>query len=129
MNNVTWIKSADARKRKAALSAKLRDASSLRGHRDELYIEHFADPLDQIRSGLDREIVVNQLDQQTRSIHDVQAALAKIGEGTYGLCEQCEEPISAKRLDAVPWARLCVSCQSSAEARTGGHAVTFHAAA
>ena len=35
----------------------------------------------------------------------------------YGVCPECEEPISAKRLDAVPWARYCVSCQEKIAAR------------
>jgi DnaK suppressor protein len=102
------------------------------GQRHELQIEYAADPVDLvdlIRFGMDRDIVVTQLNQQARSIHDVQIALAKIEEGAYGLCEQCEEPISAKRLDVVPWARLCVACQSKAESRTRENAVSFHAAA
>jgi DnaK suppressor protein len=35
----------------------------------------------------------------------------------YGVCLECEEPISPKRLDAVPWARYCVSCQERIAAR------------
>jgi DnaK suppressor protein len=138
MSNVTSIvKSADARKRKAALTRKLQELSSLGGQREDIQIEYAADPLDQVRSGLDREIVIRQLDRQARSIHEVQTALARIEDGSYGLCEQCEEEISAKRLDAIPWARLCVACQSIAEAgpgeraedRSSGREVLFHAAA
>lgn len=129
MSNVTSIKSADAGGRKATLRGRLKELFSLRGQRDELQIEYAADPLDQIRSGLDREIVVSQLDEQARSIHAIQLALTKIEEGTYGLCEQCDAPISAKRLDAVPWAALCVACQSKAEARASEYTVSFHAAA
>ena len=131
MSNVTSIKSTDASKRKVALTKKLKELYGLGGQRDEIQIEYAADPLDQIRSGLDREIVLRQLDRQARSVHEVQTALAKFDDGSYGVCEQCEEPISAKRLDAVPWARLCVACQSMAEARPGERAdeVVFHAAA
>jgi DnaK suppressor protein len=35
----------------------------------------------------------------------------------YGVCLECEEPISQKRLDAVPWAKYCVTCQESIAAR------------
>lgn len=129
MSNVTSITSADTHNRKAALRGKLNELFAQRGQLDELQIEHAADPLDQIRSGLDREIVVSQLDRQARSMHDVQTALAKIEEGSYGLCEQCEEPISARRLDAVPWARLCIACQARAEAHVAERAIPFHAAA
>jgi DnaK suppressor protein len=49
----------------------------------------------------------------------VEKALGKITAGEYGICEECEDPISEKRLTAVPWARLCVSCQQAIEERTG----------
>lgn len=45
-------------------------------------------------------------------------ALARIELGTYGRCLECGEEISAKRLDAVPWASLCVSCQKQMETRS-----------
>lgn len=45
-------------------------------------------------------------------------ALTRMELGTYGCCLECGEEISAKRLDAVPWASLCVSCQERME--TGG---------
>ncbi|MBI3664642.1 MAG: TraR/DksA family transcriptional regulator [Acidobacteria bacterium] len=43
-------------------------------------------------------------------------ALARLEEGAYGRCEECGEPISPKRLAAVPWADLCVACQARHEA-------------
>ena len=44
-------------------------------------------------------------------LREVEAALRRIEDGSYGACQQCEEPISAKRLQAVPWAKCCVRCQ------------------
>lgn len=44
------------------------------------------------------------------SIDDIDAALAKIDEGTYGLCETCRQPIPAARLEALPASTRCVSC-------------------
>jgi DnaK suppressor protein len=129
MSNITSIKSADAGKRKAALTRKLQELSSLGGQREEIQIQYAADPLDQVRSNLDREIVIRQLDQNARAIREVQNALARVEDGSYGLCEHCEEPISPKRLDAVPYARLCVACQSQAEARPGEDEISFDAAA
>jgi len=46
---------------------------------------------------------------------EINAALERVNDGTFGYCQECEEPIPAKRLDAVPWARRCVSCQEEAE--------------
>ena len=45
----------------------------------------------------------------------VDTALAKIDAGTYGKCDQCSQPIAAGRLDAIPYATLCVSCQDRLE--------------
>ncbi len=41
----------------------------------------------------------------------VDEALDRLETGEYGICLACEEPISAKRLNAVPWAKHCVPCQ------------------
>ena len=52
---------------------------------------------------------INSLDYvQLRLIEE---ALDRIKSGDYGICLSCEEPIPDKRLQALPWARYCVSCQ------------------
>jgi DnaK suppressor protein len=43
----------------------------------------------------------------------IEAALDRLNSGDYGICLACEEPIPAKRLKALPWARYCVGCQES----------------
>jgi DnaK suppressor protein len=54
---------------------------------------------------------LNSLDYvQLRMIEE---ALDRIGAGDYGVCLGCEEPIPAKRLQAVPWAKYCVHCQQN----------------
>jgi len=45
----------------------------------------------------------------------IDLALKKIDEGTYGICEECEEPISLKRLQARPEAPLCIQCKEAQE--------------
>ncbi len=45
----------------------------------------------------------------------VEAALARIDEGVYGVCEQCGDHIDPARLKALPYARLCMDCQQRAE--------------
>ena len=112
---VTTITTADIRRRKADLQSKLKELLGAYSQREELHIDYVADPLDQVRSSTDREIAVQRLDQQSRLIHDIQSALAKVEDGSFGLCERCEEPTLRKRLDAIPWARLCVRCQSAEE--------------
>jgi DnaK suppressor protein len=46
-------------------------------------------------------------------LRDVERALAKLDEGTYGMCDACGEPIGPERLDAIPWATMCVRCASA----------------
>lgn len=102
-------------RRASALRTKLTELLGTRGGREELAVEYLADPIDQLKSMADRAVAVQRLDQRARLIHDVRSALRKVEGEMYGICEECEEEIAAKRLDAVPWARLCVRCQSEAE--------------
>jgi DnaK suppressor protein len=59
---------------------------------------------DQQRDLALRERAENQLTQ-------VEAALERIERGTFGTCRRCGNPIGAERLEALPWAALCIDCQ------------------
>ena len=48
--------------------------------------------------------------QATQHLEEVEAALARLDAGTYGICEVCGEPIAAGRLEVRPTARTCVGC-------------------
>ena len=56
-------------------------------------------------------------DRTTRQLADIDAALARLANGTYGRCESCGRRIDPDRLAALPWAALCIACQ-----RLGGRA-------
>jgi len=56
-------------------------------------------------------IFLNRNTIDMKLLREISDALARIEQDTYGVCMECEEPISTKRLDAVPWARYCVTCQ------------------
>jgi len=56
-------------------------------------------------------IFLNRNTIDMKLLREISDALQRIDHGTFGVCPECEEPISAKRLDAVPWARYCVACQ------------------
>ena len=55
----------------------------------------------------------------------IEEALEAIEDGDYGFCEECEEPISEKRLHLMPFARFCVRCQSELERRAKMRGETF----
>ena len=103
--------------RKKALEAKLDDALRTSTLREDLDIEYQADTIDEMRSGISRDVTIEQLNQQTRLGREIRSALEKLNSGGYGICEECEKPISWRRLDAVPWAPLCVKCQARKERR------------
>jgi DnaK suppressor protein len=50
--------------------------------------------------------------QLTETLQEIEDALAKFADGTYGECESCGQPIQEARLEAMPAARLCMSCAS-----------------
>lgn len=60
------------------------------------------------------EVLEGLGDAGQRELIAVDAALGRISAGTYGVCARCGEPISEKRLDAVPHAALCADCAASA---------------
>ena len=49
-------------------------------------------------------------DQIIHQLAAVDAALLRVAEGTYGICEVCQRPIAGERLEAIPWAATCVGC-------------------
>jgi DnaK suppressor protein len=65
-------------------------------------------PADQDVEGLDSEIAIAQ--NQELLLEQVDAALARIRAGTYGICQQCECAIDVVRLQAVPYAARCIDC-------------------
>jgi DnaK suppressor protein len=54
-------------------------------------------------------------ESEQAQVAEIDAALARIDAGTYGVCEDCHEPIGSPRLDAVPWARRCFTCETEHE--------------
>jgi DnaK suppressor protein len=85
------------------------------GHRDEISIVRAADVIDAMQLSQERSLAIESLDLETQLLRQVDAALARMDEGTYGICLHCEDPIPEKRLRALPWAILCVGCQERHE--------------
>lgn len=56
----------------------------------------------------DREMASSLEENSTRVLAEIDAALQRIEEGTYGLCVKCGNPIGVERLEALPWATLCI---------------------
>lgn len=63
----------------------------------------------------DREFALSLVSNEQDALYEIEEALKRLDAGTYGVCEMCEKPIRKERLEAVPFARLCVRCQSQSE--------------
>jgi RNA polymerase-binding transcription factor len=65
---------------------------------------------------LDREIDYSLGENAGQHLAEIDAALKRIDDGTYGTCITCEDQIRYERLEASPWASLCIDCKRRAEA-------------
>ena len=71
---------------------------------------HSGDSAEQAQERENDEVVDAIGNETAHSIHDIQAALTRIEDGSYGLCEACGGDISQGRLEAIPEATRCVNC-------------------
>lgn len=63
----------------------------------------------------DREFALGLVSNQQEFLYEIDEALKRMEEKTFGRCENCEKDIPLKRLKAVPFARFCIKCQGEAE--------------
>lgn len=66
---------------------------------------------DMATATFDRELDEGLEEGARQTLDEIEAALLRIEEGSYGVCEVCGEPIGAERLSAIPWARFCIDDQ------------------
>lgn len=64
---------------------------------------------------MEQDVALQAIDRE--QLERIDNALARIHEGTYGICMACGEPIPAERLEILPYATLCVRCQAKQERR------------
>ena len=119
----------EIRNQRAALEHKLAELTAGFQDRSGLVIENSADMLDTIRMVTDRDVLVHSMNINARTLHDVREALERFSNGEYGVCEDCEESISLRRLQAIPWARTCVKCQEARDRRDTNDGDDFSLAA
>jgi len=102
-------------KHKAILEAKRAELSVGLRNRADIAIEKTPDALDEVQLAGERELAIRNLDRESSLLRSVRGALARIADGSYGICLHCEEEIKPKRLDAVPWTKYCIRCQEAAD--------------
>ena len=100
---------------RTTLEAKRAELLADAHRREEIRIEYAADQLDHLQLQQSRELAIHQLDLDTSLLRRVEAALARIRSGEFGICLGCDKSIPARRLHIVPWAAYCVSCQEQVD--------------
>lgn len=106
---------AELDKFRAILEAKQAELSGALRNRDEIVIEKAPDALDEVQLAGERELAIRNLDRDSSMLRQIRRALARLNDGSYGTCLHCEEDISQKRMNAVPWAAYCIKCQEQVD--------------
>lgn len=77
--------------------------------------DNFPDPTDRASHETDRNFLLRVKDRERKLITKIKEALARIDDGSYGICELCGENISDKRLEARPVTTVCIECKKEEE--------------
>lgn len=97
---------------RAALLAKARKAI---GEESNFDTDDLPDEIDQASSEYAQAMLFRMLDREKIYLGKITKALRKIEDGSFGICERCEEPITLKRLEARPVTTLCIRCKEEQE--------------
>lgn len=73
------------------------------------------DPVDLAVRNYSKNVMLAVSENDSRQITLINEALVRLEDDEYGNCMNCSKPINPKRLDAIPWARYCLSCQELVE--------------
>lgn len=73
------------------------------------------DPVDLAVRNYSKNVMLAVSENESRQLLLINEALERIADDEYGVCQNCEQDINPKRLNAVPWARYCLSCQELLE--------------
>jgi len=85
----------------------------------ELYDDGVKDSVDLSVQDLNKEIALRLGERSSQVVADIDQALLRIKEGTYGICARCGKPIDERRLEAIPTARYDAACQAAIESADG----------
>ncbi len=77
--------------------------------------ENFPDPADRATIETDRDFMLRIRNRERQLVGKIRKALLQIENGTFGICEKCQEEISFKRLEARPITTQCIDCKTKEE--------------
>jgi len=85
----------------------------------ELYDDGVKDSVDLSVEDLNKEIALRLGERSSKLVADIDQALLRMKEGSYGICARCSQPIDERRLEALPTARYDATCQAAIESANG----------
>ena len=97
--------------------------NSMRNHSDEELKadkDEVVEDGDQAQKYLDQNLSFGLRQREVQRLREIDAALERIENGTYGVCEETDEPISKKRLEKMPWTRLSIEAAEELEREQSG---------
>jgi DnaK suppressor protein len=100
---------------KASLKARQAAIGNNASKREDIAVQQAPDAFDEVQLNTERDLTITLLNHESALFQNLEAALRRIDDGSYGTCVRCQEEISAKRLKAVPWAKLCLRCQEKSD--------------
>lgn len=102
---------------KKTLTAKRDDLLSIVKAKKEhdLTDVEIGDEIDSASQNVEKEMLFELNDNEKVILDAIESALRRIEKGSFGLCESCRQKIAEKRLNAIPWVRYCIDCQSNSE--------------
>lgn len=105
--------------KKLLLEEKQRVMNNSRKNLDDIKIDtdDLPDETDLAATEVSQTLAFKLRDRERLLLSKIDTALAKIDEGNFGTCEDCEEPIEPKRLEARPVSTLCIACKERQEHR------------
>ncbi|MFZ5776188.1 MAG: RNA polymerase-binding protein DksA [Thermodesulfobacteriota bacterium] len=77
--------------------------------------DNYPDPTDRASAESDRSFELRIRDRERKLLSKIREAIERIDEGNYGICEECGDDISIKRLEARPVTTLCIECKTQQE--------------
>jgi DnaK suppressor protein len=97
------------------LRRKQAEVSATSRRLDSIAIERSADMLEEVQYKAERELAIASLNRDTVIRRNIEMALIRINDRSFGTCVHCDEEIGRRRLEAVPWTPFCIRCQEAAD--------------
>ena len=92
-----------------------REIEKQRGQQIQDLVQRPADAEDYATADVLMDLNLAEIDRDVKELRAVEYALARLKRGEYGICQSCGRQIDPARLDALPYAVLCIDCQARAE--------------